>query len=298
YADAAEIAGVLQGDGDASLLTERGSVQVVARTNNLLIKDTQAKLDELRSLIEQLDIPIRQVMIEARIVNLNEKNVKNLGVKWSGTSNTLNKGLNNWNVGAGLTDNVFTDLSISDPTSGINIGFATNGTVLNLELSALLSDGGGETISQPKVITADKKKAIIRSGTEIAYQEKTSSGATSVAFKDATLSLEVTPQITPDGSIIMDIIVKNDTEGDKVYNGVPVINTNEVQTQLLVGDGETIVLGGVFTKSSTSTIRKVPILGDIPYLGNLFKSRESEDVKTEMLVFITPKIITDGASLR
>nr|MDT0253805.1 type IV pilus secretin PilQ family protein [Endozoicomonas sp.] len=290
YADAAEIAGVLQGDGDASLLTERGSVQVVARTNNLLIKDTQAKLDELRSLIEQLDIPIRQVMIEARIVTLSSNFKNDLGVKWSGSTRDTES------LGDGR--DIFTDLNINTSTV-LDIGFSTGtGTILNLELTALLSDGGGEIVSQPRVITADKKTAIIKAGKEIPYEEKTSSGATSIAFKDAVLGLEVTPQITPDGRVIMDIKVNNDdTVGDTITS-VPIISTNEIITQVLVEDGETVVLGGIFKQTKKQSVTKVPILGDIPFVGALFRSRYESDDKEELLVFITPRIITDGVSLR
>ena len=301
YADAAEIATVLQGTEGASLLTERGSVQVVARTNSLLIKDTQAKLDELRALIDQLDIPIRQVMIEARIVSLSSDFSKELGVKWGGsngqTTSTTDRALS---VGGGKGDNVFTDLSVGgEGSSALAIGFSTgSGTILNLELSALLSDGGGEVISQPKVITADKKTAIIRSGEEIPYEEKTSSGATSVAFKDALLGLEVTPQITPDGRIIMDIKVNNDSSTTKTNSGVPIISTNEVTTQILVEDGETVVLGGVFKQEKENKTVKVPVLGDVPYLGALFRKKTQLDKKNELMVFITPRIITDGVSLR
>ncbi|WP_422466789.1 type IV pilus secretin PilQ [Endozoicomonas sp. ALC013] len=301
YADAAEIATVLQGAEGASLLTERGSVQVVARTNSLLIKDTQAKLDELRELIDQLDIPIRQVMIEARIVTLSSDFKEELGVKWSGSKKDAlkndNRGLS---IGGGKDNDVFTDLSITGGTSSaIAIGFSSKGgTILNLELSALLSDGGGEVISQPKVITADKKTAVIKSGKEIPYEEKTSSGATSVAFKDAVLGLEVTPQITPDGRVIMDIKINNDDTTNQASNNVPIISTNEITTQVLVEDGETVVLGGVFKQTIKNGVDKVPVLGDIPWVGGLFRKKTESDEKEELLVFITPRIITEGVSLR
>ncbi|WBA82979.1 type IV pilus secretin PilQ family protein [Endozoicomonas sp. GU-1] len=301
YADAEEIATVLKGAEGASLLTERGSVQVVARTNSLLIKDTQAKLDELRALIDQLDIPIRQVMIEARIVTLSSNFQEELGVRWSGSKNDVLKGDNrDLSIGGGQDDDVFTDLSVTGgASSAIAIGFSTNGgTILNLELSALLSDGGGEVISQPKVITADKKTAIIKSGKEIPYEEKTSSGATSVAFKDAVLGLEVTPQITPDGRVIMDIKINNDDTTDQASNNVPIISTNEITTQVLVEDGETVVLGGVFKQSKKQGVIKVPVLGDIPLVGGLFRNKTESDDKEELLVFITPRIITEGVSLR
>ena len=302
YADAADIATVLKGDSDASLLTERGSVQVVSRTNSLLIKDTQQKLDELRALIEQLDIPIRQVMIEARIVSLSSNFKDELGVKWSGekkVDNSPKKG-RDLTVGGGKADGVFTDLGVVGGTSSaLSIGFSTNGgTILNLQLSALLSDGGGEVISQPKVITADKKTAVIKSGKEIPYEEKTSSGATAVAFKDAVLGLEVTPQITPDGRVIMDIKINNDDTTDEASNNVPIISTNEITTQVLVEDGETVVLGGVYKQTKIKSEVKVPVLADIPYVGSLFRKKAESDDKEELLVFITPRIITEQVSLR
>ncbi len=293
YADAADIAAVLQGAEGATLLTDRGSVQVVARTNSLLIKDTQAKLDELRELIEQLDIPIRQVMIEARIVSLSSDLIENLGVKWTGLTGGGADGDTSDREG------VYTDFNLNNGgSSGITIGFANgSGDILNLELSALLSDEGGEVISQPKVITADKKTATIKSGEAVPYQEKTSSGATSTAFKDAVLSLEVTPQITPDGRVIMDIKINNDRRQGEA-NGIPIIVTNEIVTQALVDDGETVVVGGVFTQNKTKTATKVPVLGDIPYLGGLFRSSNEKNNKDELLVFITPRVITDGISVR
>ena len=196
-------------------------------------------------------------------------------------------------------DNVFTDLGVSDSSKSLlSVGLATNGTILNLELSALLSDGGGEVISQPKVITADKTKAVIKSGKEVPYQEKTSSGATSTAFKDAVLGLEVTPQITPDGRIIMDIKINNDDTTDTTTNNVPVISTNEISTQVLANDGQTVVLGGVFKQTKKQSVEKVPLLGDLPYVGKLFRRDKESDVKEELLVFITPRIINDGVSGR
>lgn len=314
YADASEIAQVLAGGEDESLLTERGSVQVVARTNSLLIKDTQAKLDEIRALVDQLDVPVKQVMIEARIVTLSSNFREELGVKWSGSTEfSDSKGKQSGIGGRGssanagedqtptfnLSDSVFTDLSVTGgASSALSIGFATNSTILNLELSALLSDGGGEVISQPKVITADKMKAVIKSGKEIPYEEKTSSGATSVAFKDAVLGLEVTPQITPDGRVIMDIKINNDDTTAEASNNVPIISTNEISTQVLVEDGETIVLGGVFKQTKGKSVSKVPLLGDIPYVGALFRKTTEQDDKEELLVFITPRIVNDSVSLR
>ena len=300
YADAKEIATVLMGEKEgASLLTERGSVQVVDRTNSLLIKDTQAKLDELRSLIDQLDIPIRQVMIQARVVSISSEFMSEIGVRWGGSKPGISSGGRNLSIVGGKEGNVFADLGLTSPDSVINIGFSTNSSLLNLELSALLSDGGGETISEPKVITADKKTAVIKSGKEIPYQEKTSSGATSTSFKDAVLGLEVTPQITPDGRVIMDIKINNDDSiKDDNFTDIPVISTSEIKTQVLVEDGETVVLGGVFKQTKKKNISKVPVLGDIPFIGGLFRKKTESKDKEELLVFITPRIITEDVSLR
>ncbi|MDP0588289.1 MAG: type IV pilus secretin PilQ [Candidatus Endonucleobacter bathymodioli] len=315
YADAAEIASVLGGRGGDRILTERGSVQVVERTNSLLINDTQSKLDEIRDLLSLIDIPIKQVQIEARIVNLSTVFKKELGVKWSGgaTSINNNRGLI---VGGGgtkfpssdmsnigdtvVSDNIFTDIGTSDKVASLGIGFVTNGTLLNLELSALLSDGGGEVISQPKIITADKQTALIKSGKQIPYTEASSSGAATVSFKDALLSLEVTPQITPDGRVILDIKITNDDSTSTTKSGIPIVDKNEIKTQVLVRDGETLVLGGVFKQTQKSNVDKVPILGDIPFLGALFRRTTKRDDKSELMVFITPRIIynNDSKTLR
>ena len=312
YADAGEISAVLSGGGEESgMLTERGSVQVVDRTNSLLVKDTQDRLDEIRALIRQLDIPVKQVMIEARIVNINSNYAKELGVKWGGARDFSKTDGKAFGVGGAGTvagnaggssllveNNPFVDFSTgNEGAAKLALGFATNSTILNLELSAILSDGGGEDISQPKVITADKTEAIIKSGTEIPYEEKTSSGATSVAFKDAVLELAVTPQITPEGSIIMSVNVKNDSKDSETVNGVPIIKKNEVSTQVLVKDGETIVLGGVFTQTKSNTQAKVPLLGDLPLVGSLFRSKSDKSTKKELMIFITPRIINDSVVL-
>ncbi|WP_426414940.1 type IV pilus secretin PilQ [Aestuariirhabdus sp. LZHN29] len=316
YADAAEVAAIL-GSG---VLSERGTVQVVQRTNSLLLNDTQSKLDELRDLVKRIDIPVRQVMIEARIVNAETQFGLNLGVKWSGgkVGSKGSTGKNTVIGGSGTTavsppsaaspnpsDNSFLDLGAAGFADGqsaaaLAIGFATNSTLINLELSALESSGKGEVISQPKVFTADKTTARIESGTEIPYQEASSSGATSTSFKKAVLSLEVTPQITPDGNIIMDIAVNNDSPdvSNSPANGEIAIRTQKIETQVLVADGTTIVLGGIFQNNNTTQVTKVPFLGDIPYLGQLFRSTSDSVTKSELLVFITPKIIDNGLSLR
>ncbi|RRJ83527.1 type IV pilus secretin PilQ [Aestuariirhabdus litorea] len=320
YADANEVAAILKGSGDSGVLSDRGSVQVVQRTNSLLLNDTQAKLDELRDLVKRIDIPVKQVMIEARIVNAETQFGLNLGVKWSGgkVGSTNSSGKNTVIGGSGTTatsppsaaspnpaDNSFLDLGAAGFADGqsaaaLAIGFATNSTLINLELSALESSGKGEVISQPKVFTADKTTARIESGTEIPYQEASSSGATSTSFKKAVLSLEVTPQITPDGNIIMDIAVNNDSPdvSNSPANGEIAIRTQKIETQVLVADGTTIVLGGIFQNNNTTQVTKVPFLGDVPYLGQLFRSTSDSVTKSELLVFITPKIIDNGLTLR
>ncbi len=320
YADAAEIAAILQGSGNGTgVLSERGSVQIVQRTNSLLLNDTQNKLDELRDLVQRIDIPVRQVMIEARVVNAETNFGFSLGVKWSGgrvgkASDGKNKVIGGEgtkatsppsNASENPEDNTFMDLGatgFADGTSAaaLAIGFATNSTLLNLELSALESSGKGEIISQPKVFTADKTTARIESGTEIPYQEASSSGATSTSFKKAVLSLEVTPQITPDGAIIMDISINNDSPdtANSPPNGEIAIRTQKIDTQVLVQDGTTIVLGGIFQNNNITQVTKVPFLGDIPYLGNFFRNTNENVTKSELLVFITPKIIDNGLTLR
>ncbi len=319
YADAADIAAVLVGDDNNRILSERGSVQVIDRTNSLLLSETADKLDEIRALIEKVDIPIRQVQIEARIVVADTSFNKELGVKWGGSfqlgnSNNLQVGgagsgwENDTSAGPGAdlrpgsgfsTNGLFTDLSVTGTgASALTIGMITDNTLLNLELSALESDGGGEIISQPKVITSDKHKAVIKSGKEIPYQESTSSGATSVSFKEAVLGLEVTPQITPDGRIIMAIKVSNNDTTTTSVTGVPIIDTTEVETKVLIDDGQTIVLGGIFKNTTSSGVDKVPLLGDLPGIGRLFRKDIKRDSKAETLVFITPKILSGNMALR
>lgn len=312
YADAGEIAAVLLGGEDNRVLSERGSVQVIERTNSLLVQETQGKLSEIRELISKVDIPVRQVQIEARIVNADTRFVKELGVKWGGYVRSGNGRGRSVISGQGgqitqedngdrkFTPNqLFTDLSVSGAgSSAIALGFANSAAVVNLELSALESDGGGEIVSQPKVITADKQKAVIKNGKEIPYQEASSSGATTVSFKDAVLSLEVTPQITPDGRIIMEIVVTNDDSTTSTPTGIPIIDTMEVNTKVLVEDGQTIVLGGIFKNSTSRGVEKVPLLGDLPGIGRLFRKDTKRDTKNEVLIFITPKVLSENLALR
>jgi type IV pilus assembly protein PilQ len=299
YAKAADIAKLFQSvTSGESKTDERGSITVDERTNNIIAYQTQDRLDELRRIVSQLDIPVRQVMIEARIVEANVDYDKELGVRWGGSSTRGNftTGGSGTVTGAGATNGPYVDMGVSDPTSSIGLGFLTNNTILDLELSAMEKTGNGEVVSQPKVVTSDKETAKILKGTEVPYQEASSSGATSVSFKEASLSLEVTPQITPDNRIIMEVKVTKD-EPDYVNTvlGVPPIKKNEVNAKVLVSDGETIVIGGVFSNTQNKVVDKVPFLGDVPYVGRLFRRDVVTESKSELLVFLTPRIMNNQA---
>ncbi|UVE18262.1 type IV pilus secretin PilQ [Pseudomonas sp. LS44] len=306
YAKATDISKLFQSvtSGDASK-DERGSITVDDRTNSIIAYQTQDKLDELRRIVSQLDIPVRQVMIEARIVEANVDYDKSLGVEWRG----VGIGDNNWVVGGSnsllsanparspLTNaGTFVDMGANAATSGLNLGFITDNTILDLELSAMEKTGNGEIVSQPKVVTSDKETAKILKGAEVPYQEASSSGATSTSFKEAALSLEVTPQITPDNRVIMEVkVTKDEPDFANALNGVPPIKKNEVNAKVLVSDGETIVIGGVFSNTQTKSVDKVPFLGDLPFLGRLFKRDTVTDRKSELLVFLTPRIMNNQA---
>ncbi|WP_058542656.1 type IV pilus secretin PilQ [Pseudomonas fluorescens] len=307
YAKAADIAKLFQSVTSAEAKAdERGTITVDERTNNIIAYQTQDRLDELRRIVAQLDIPVRQVMIEARIVEANVDYDKSLGVRWGGS--VQNKG--NWSSsgvttgdsttigtpGSTSTNQPFVDLGASGNTSGIGIAFITDNVLLDLELTAMEKTGNGEIVSQPKVVTSDKETAKILKGTEIPYQEASSSGATSVSFKEASLSLEVTPQITPDNRIIMEVkVTKDEPDYLNKVNDVPPIKKNEVNAKVLVNDGETIVIGGVFSNTQSKVVDKVPFLGDVPYLGRLFRRDVVSDSKSELLVFLTPRIMNNQA---
>ncbi len=327
YAKAADVSKLLS--AEQGLLSSRGSVTVDERTNTLLVQDTAAKLDAVRGALAYLDIPVRQVIIEARIVTASTDFDRRLGVRWGGGS-SYNRGNTQYAIGGsqgtltdlnpanatqadfdlngnGIADDFIreinfpqalaVDMGIANPTSSFAIGLLTDEGLLDLELSALESDGMSEIVSQPRLITADGQTARIESGVEIPYQEASSSGATSVSFKDAVLSLEVTPQITPDDRIIMDLKVNQDTVG-VIFNEVPSIDTREIETQVLVENGETIVLGGIYEVQSLDQTEKTPFLGDLPYIGKLFKRTVKSEEKTELLIFITPKLVKDTLSVR
>ncbi|EAZ99381.1 type IV pilus secretin PilQ [Marinobacter sp. ELB17] len=307
YAKAAEVVALVQADQE--LISSRGFISSDSRTNTISVRETVEKLNEIRRLVSTWDVAVRQVSIEARIVRAQTNVAESLGVRWGGASYG-NNGNNSTVVGGSLetvggvmgagaansTSVTFpgalaVDLGVSgDGASSFAVGFSGGDFLVDLELSALESDGKAEIVSQPRVVTADRQTASIKSGQEIPFQEASSSGATSTSFKEAVLSLEVTPQITPDDKIIMDLEVTQDSRGEDTPNG-PAINTNSVTTQVLVANGETIVLGGIFESTNTETTTKTPFLGDIPYLGRLFKRTQTTELRSELLIFITPKII-------
>ena len=279
-----------------SILSERGSAIVDERTNTIILTDIGNKIDEFKRLLARIDIPVKQVLIEARIVKAESDFRKELGASWGlAGSDQVDFSLGNSTSGT-LEGILATDLGISDPAAAFSLSYLSNNLLIDLELSALESGGFGEIVSQPKVLTADKKKASIKSGVEIPYQAVTNNGDASGAvvetqFKEAVLQLEVTPQITPDNRVIMDILVKQDSVGSFTVNGEPAINVTEITTQALVGNGQTLVLGGIFQSEELTGDQKVPILGDLPLVGNLFKKQMRTRDKREILIFITPKII-------
>ena len=302
------------------ILSPRGSVLFEQRTNQLFVSDIPSKLDEVTSLIARIDIPVRQVLIEARIVEADDSFGRALGVKLGAVDLTrpqragITVGGNYTAVGAqtgqvalpidftntqmvNLPANTSSLGGASAATFALSLFNASANRFLNLELSALEADGKGKIVSSPRLLTADQTKARIEQGEEIPYQQATSSGATSISFKKATLSLEVTPQITPEGNVIMDLLVNKDSRGDLTTAG-PAINTKQVQTQVLVENGGTVVIGGIFQQEDSTTENKVPLLGDIPVLGHLFKNNTRSSQRTELLIFITPKIVSDRTSVR
>ncbi len=315
YAKASEVASLMKG-GEGSILSERGSVSIDSRTNMLMVSDTAESLEQVARVIEKLDVPIRQVLIESRIVIANDDFSRSLGVRagfngydlktdqWAVTSGSLEGAQTIWDSAGDAVANG-DPVAIGDPSERLNVNlptaaagrialaFLTGDYIVDLELSALQQEGRGEVISNPRVVTANQQQATIQQGVQIPYQEASASGATSTSFKDAVLSLSVTPQITPDERVIMDLQVNKDSVG-QIVGGVPTINTRSVQTQVLVNNGDTVVLGGIYEQTSTNSVTKVPLLGDIPLLGHLFRRTAKTDDKNELLIFITPKILKDG----
>ena len=288
YAVASELAELLLATlADDGILTGRGSLSVDARTNTLVAYQPADRLAELRHLVAQLDVPVRQVAIEARIVEANVDYEKSLGVRWGGP-------LYGENVRPGKE--LFVDLGVERAGSSVGLGLLRGGILLDLELSAMEKSGNGEIISQPKVVTADKETARILKGTEVPYQETSKSGATSVSFREASLSLEVTPQITPDNKVIMTVrVTKDEPDYVNALNNVPPIRKNEVNAKVRVADGETIVIGGVYSTTQNNVVDKVPFFGDLPYVGRLFRRDVLQEKKSELLVFLTPRIMSDQA---
>lgn len=299
YAKVADIATMLSSN-KVSLLSSRGAVSTDKRTNTLLLKDTAAVIDSVKEMIAVLDVPVRQVVIEARMVTVSDSVGEELGVKWgltaAGGDTTTSGTLNGIEDTTSLDDRLNVNLGVADAAGSIAFQVAklADGELLDLELSALESENKAEIIASPRITTANQQTAYIEQGTEIPYVESASSGATSVAFKKAVLSLEVTPQITPDNKVILDLVITQDSVGEYVSTstGTAVsIDTQEISTQVLVENGETLVLGGIYQQQITTNIDKVPLLGDIPYLGFLFKSSVENSSKSELLIFVTPRIV-------
>ncbi|MFB0983267.1 MAG: type IV pilus secretin PilQ family protein [Acinetobacter towneri] len=312
------------GDSVGSLLSPRGTVSVDPRTNTLIINDTSAKIDQIRQMIDLLDVSVKQVMIEARIVRATTDFTKEMGVKWGilsqgitnnnhllvgGSDTTLwnlrepekNDDLGGWKYEIERPQNLNVDLGVTSPgASRIAFGLISlSDFMLDLELSALQADGYGEVISTPKVLTADKQNAKVASGTQIPYQSSEGGGVNAVStteFIDATLSLDVTPSITPDGKVQMQLNITSDSPGAPTPTGQLTINKNAVNTNVLVDNGETVVLGGIFEQQTANSQTKVPFLGDIPYIGRLFRKDIKSDNKRELLIFVTPRIVNDSVS--
>ncbi|WP_237665777.1 type IV pilus secretin PilQ [Vibrio sp. V26_P1S5P106] len=311
FAKASDIAEMIGGSGAVNMLSERGSISIDERTNALLIRELPENIKVIHQIIASLDIPVKQVQIEARIVTVNEGNLDELGIRWGmsskngshtvggsieGNMNTIGlyepedgtEGINNFlNVNLGAT-------AANASSIAFQVAKLGSGTLLDLELSAMQRESKAEIISSPRLITTNKKPAYIEQGTEIPYLESSSSGATTVAFKKAVLSLKVTPQITPDNRLVLDLSVTQDRPGDVVKTGTGeavAINTQRIGTQVLVNNGETVVLGGIFQHSLTNTIDKVPLLGDLPFLGALFRRSYQQLGKSELLIFVTPKVV-------
>ena len=326
YANASDLSSLIQ-SGENKLTSERGTVSIDQRTNTLIVQDVATSLKAIRELILKLDVPVRQVLIESRIVNADESFAKDIGVRFGYSKASKQGTTTRGDIGAasedpfvsiggnkaGTTDFGALTTFGADTTEGLIVSLPATPAdaaalalavgkvgsyLLQLELSALIAEGRGEDIASPRVITANQTEAIIESGVQIPFQEASSSGATSVSFQDAVLSLRVTPQITPDDRIIMDLQVNQDTVSGTTVLGVPAINTRSVTTQVLVNNGETVVLGGVYTSSDRKTVDRIPFFGDLPYVGFLFKRTDIDRKKDELLIFITPKILKDSLKIK
>ncbi len=328
YAKAGDLAALIKSGNNNSLLSQRGSVSIDERTNTLLLQDTSDRLADIRRLVATLDIPVRQVRIEARVVIVSDQFSRELGVRFGVNATTTSVGGSDGqgfisNRGLDAPDTAVLFPGANDPRGGLEIGeaaerymvnlpvanpagalaltFLDSDFIVDLELSAAQAEGRGEIVSQPTLITANQREASIEQGVEIPYQESSSSGATTTQFKKAVLSLKVTPQITPDNRVILDLVVAKDSVGQVVPSAtggfVPSIDTREISTQVLVNDGQTVVLGGILESERRDASNKVPVLGDIPVVGHLFKSTTKTDNKNELLIFVTPRILREGANL-
>jgi type IV pilus assembly protein PilQ len=328
YAKASEIARLVRSAGGGSLLSARGNVTVDDRTNTLLVQDTAEQITAIRNLVATLDIPVRQVLIESRIVIVSDDFSRDLGVRAGftrisddvkdllavsgsaqSTDSIVGSALSNLatsgnpfpvKVPFGNFDRYNVNMPVASPAGRIALSILDyDDYLIDLELSAAQNEGRGEIKSTPRVITANQREAIIEQGVEIPYQESASSGATTTRFKKAVLSLKVTPQITPDDRVILDLTVTKDSVGQLVPSAtggfVPSIDTRNIQTQVLVKDGQTVVLGGIMEAERRESVKKVPGLGDVPVVGNLFKSRNKVNNRDELLIFVTPKILREGA---
>lgn len=300
---------------EGSILSGRGSVMVDERTNAIILTDSRARIEAFRRVIGQLDVPVRQVLIESRIVTTSTNFSEQLGIRWGGGAIKSN-GPGQLRYGGSLAtiadlhasdagpegridvlgpDSLVVDLGVSrSGASSFGVGITGEGYLVDLEISALAAEGHARVVARPQIVTADKSPALIESGVEIPYQEATSSGATSTAFKDAVLSLRVTPQITADDRIVLQLDIKQDTVG-QVFNGIPSVNTNQIGTRVLVDNGQTVVLGGIFQTVSNVSTDKTPLLGDVPHLGRLFRRTTERDDRQELLVFITPSVFEAGS---
>jgi type IV pilus assembly protein PilQ len=334
YAKASDLAELIKSQAGSGLLSKRGSVSVDERTNTLLLQDSTDRLEDIRRLVGTLDIPIRQVQIEARIVIVNEDFTRELGARagFTGVRGNGNDGLFATSGTVRSTDTIAdsalenladgnaspfpieiptgtegapqrynVNLPVSSPAGSLAFMILGSDYLVDLEISAAQAEGRGEVISTPRVITVNQREASIEQGVEIPYQESSSSGATTIQFKKAVLSLRVTPQVTPDNRIILDLNVKKDSVGQIIVGGagqqVPSIDTREITTQVLVNDGQTVVLGGILETERRETEKKVPYLGDVPVLGRLFKTTGRTNNKDELLIFVTPKILREGVSV-
>ncbi len=288
HARASELASlVMAAFEDDGILAGRGAISVDERTNTLVVTQPARRLAQIRELVGQLDVPVRQVMIEARIVEADVDYEKHLGVRWGGPL---------YGEKVRLGSELFVDLGVERATSGLGLGLLRSDIMLDLELTAMEKSGNGEIVSQPRVFTADKETARILKGTEVPYQETSRNGATSVSFREASLSLEVTPQITPDDGVIMAVrVTKDEPDYLNALNDVPPIRKNEVNAKVRVRNGETVVIGGVYSTVQSNVVDKVPFLGDLPYVGRLFRRDALQQRKSELLVFLTPRIMNDQA---